>query len=168
MDLKNEKNNRKEYSFTEKMPEKEALLVIRGTASTMDWSINMDDLGQVFSYRTGGLHIESDKGREKRSREEEIEDENQNESPNKNKSEHTYEHENENEKNKIKCKQNKVTDQTEIKENSVKNTENSTNEENNKNIETDEENSNMRESQHQTDTEEKKNKSHRQEIISGL
>jgi hypothetical protein len=34
---------------------RECLLVIRGTASNMDWSINMDDLSVPFSYRTGSL-----------------------------------------------------------------------------------------------------------------
>ena len=140
--------NKEGDSFTEMIPEKSALLVIRGTASTMDWSINMDDLGQVFSYRTGELHIDSDEERREKLREEEIE----------------YE----NEKNKLKCTTNKGTDQTERKEDFAKIKNNDKNEEIMRNIEIKKEKPNSRRSQNQTNTEEKKNKLHRQEVISGL
>jgi hypothetical protein len=36
---------------------RECLLVIRGTASSMDWSINMDDLSVPLSYRAGPVDI---------------------------------------------------------------------------------------------------------------
>ena len=36
---------------------RECLLVIRGTASSMDWSINMDDLSVPLDYRAGPVGI---------------------------------------------------------------------------------------------------------------
>ena len=39
---------------------RECLLVIRGTASSMDWSINMDDLSVPLSYRAGPVDIPSE------------------------------------------------------------------------------------------------------------
>ena len=36
---------------------RECLLVIRGTASSMDWSINMDDLSIPLTYRAGPVNI---------------------------------------------------------------------------------------------------------------
>ena len=141
-----QKNKEEDY-FTEIMPEKEALLVIRGTASTMDWSINMDDFGQVFSYRTGGFHIDSDEESRERLSEEEIE--------------------HGNEKNKLKCTTNKGTDQTENKEDFAKIKNNDRKEENRRNIEIKKEKPKSRRSQNQTNTEKKENKLHRQEVISG-
>ena len=42
---------------------RECLLVIRGSASSMDWSINMDDVSVPFSFKNGSLEIPTEVGR---------------------------------------------------------------------------------------------------------
>lgn len=61
----NTKNKKKNGSKNrdEKCPHpcKEALLVIRGTSSTMDWSINMDEAGLPFTFSKGPLVSAADR-----------------------------------------------------------------------------------------------------------
>lgn len=52
---KNSRDGKKDRKSNFKHPCKEALLVIRGTNCTLDWSINMDEVGLPFTFSKGPL-----------------------------------------------------------------------------------------------------------------